>query len=164
MKKIFCFFFLFISSFVFAKEIPITLEYAKTEKERTFGLMQRPYLPENHGMLLVYPQQTNIQIWMLNCLIDLSVAFLDEKGVILEIHELKAYPNKISHPLKNYEEVMAYHDPKIFRFFLKNSIKSSEPSLYVLEMNKDWFKKYGVVPGNSLKTDLINPKAFIVQE
>lgn len=151
----------FFTTLSCADEIPITLEYAKTEKERSFGLMQRTHLKKDHGMLFVYPKETIINIWMLNCLIDLSVAFLNDKGEILEMYELKAYPEKIERSLKNYEELAAYHNNKVFSFFLKQSIKSSFPATFALEMDKGWFKEHHIKKGDVLRSDLIIMNAYI---
>ena len=72
--------------------IPIVLEHARTEEEMTWGLMQRELLPSNQGMLFYYPNTRKVTLWSFNCLIDLSVAFLNEEGAIQEIRTLHAYP------------------------------------------------------------------------
>lgn len=151
MKKL-IFLFLLICNLASANEIPIFLEFAKTDEEKSLGLMQRSHLRENSGMLFIYPVKERIKIWMLNTLIDLSVAFLDENGVILEIHELKAYPEK-----------MKEKTPDI-RFFLEKSVKSSVPVSFALEMNSRWFYNHDVLAGDVLKWEESKPQAFIVRK
>lgn len=143
---------LFLScSLLCADEIPITLEYAKTAQERTRGLMERTTLPPDHGMLFFNPKKEKMQIWMYNCTIDLSVAFLDEEGIIREIHEMKAYPEKMQ------------QSPPDIDFFLEKSVTSSFASSFTLEMNKDWFYNHHVSIGDRVKWDENTNRAFIIR-
>ena len=91
LMKLIAWFILF-STPLFSNTIPIIIEHAQIPEELTWGLMQRNELPTNHGMLFHYPTDQFISLWMFNCLKDLSAAFINRKGIILEIHELKAYP------------------------------------------------------------------------
>ena len=116
------------------RKIPVQLEQAVTPEQREHGLMDRTFLGENEGMLFSYDQPTPITIWMYHTQIDLAVAFLDQQGVIREIHELKAYPQ--------------IRDPS---FFSKNSVTSSFKATYALEMGAHWFEKNGVRIGDKLK-------------
>ncbi len=114
-------------------ETPLTLEHAVTPAQRTQGLSGRASLPPDHGMLFHFDPPEPICIWMYQTLIDLSLAFLDEKGTIREIHELKAYP--------------AIHDPA---FFSAHSVTSGFPASYALEMNSHWFRNHDVKTGDRL--------------
>lgn len=138
------------------QQIPITLEFAKTADELTWGLMQRPSLPQDHGMLFIYPEPAKASIWMFNCLINLSVAFIDENGMIRQINELKAYPDKIDskRPVRSPHELKLYSlkDPFI-RFFEKRSVSTRFAVSFVLEMNAYWFQKHGVKVGDQLRWD-----------
>lgn len=136
--------------------IPIILEHAQTTDEITWGLMQREFLPPNQGMLFYYPCKQKVMLWSFNCLINLSVAFLDEDGTIQEIRTLNAYPNKMDpcRPVESVEDFALYPsgDP-IRKFFLSRAIVSSFPSAYVLEMNDLWFQENGVQVGDVLGWD-----------
>ena len=50
--------------------------------------MFRQSMGENNGMLFVFPYTGHHSMWMMNTVIPLSVAFLDEKGVILNIEDM----------------------------------------------------------------------------
>lgn len=160
MKNFFCLF-LVVCNICFSDEISINLDFAKTDKELAFGLMERKNMPENQGMLFIYPQKQIATIWMFNCYFDLSVAFLDEKGVIQEIHELKAFPEKIEpiRPIQNY----SMNDPVIL-FFLSQSVKSSFKVSFALEMNGGWFYNHGVSLGDLVVWDEKTGKAHIVRK
>ena len=166
MKKLICLM-LMICTLSFADEIPLDLEIAKTEKARTFGLMQRKNLGENEGMLFVYPTKEYGSIWMFNCYLDLSVAFLDEKGTIREIHELKAYPEKMdpSRKVLSYQDLGRYSmDDPIIHFFYNKRVTSSFLASFALEMNAGWFYNHRVSIGDLLIWDEKTGNATIVRK
>lgn len=48
-------------------------ELVQTPKEQEQGLMFREHLPENHGMLFVYPYPQVLSFWMRNTFIPLDI-------------------------------------------------------------------------------------------
>ena len=99
----------------------LTAEVASTGATRTQGLMYRRILPENRGMLFVFPNIAMHAMWMMNTYVPLSVAFIDEQGVIINIEDM-APQTQDSHP-------------------------ATKPAKYALEMNRGWFTKRGIRPG-----------------
>ena len=99
----------------------LAVEVASTEEKRAQGLMYRRILPENRGMLFVFRETAQHGMWMLNTYVPLSVAFLDEKGVIINIEDM--------HPHTRTNHV------------------ASRPAKYALEVNRGWFAKRGIKPG-----------------
>src|SRR5918994_77770 len=91
------------------------------EPARSQGLMHRRILPENRGMLFVFADVSRHAMWMMNTHIPLSVAFLDERGVIVNIADMKPHTQD-THP-------------------------AAQPAKYALEMNRGWFEKRGIPPG-----------------
>lgn len=59
----------------------IDLEVARTPQEQSMGLMYRPALPDNRGMLFVFPSSQPVQFWMKNVPVALDMVFMN-KGVI----------------------------------------------------------------------------------
>jgi hypothetical protein len=109
-------------------EIPIvinghrlTVEVAATDETRTQGLMHRRILPENRGMLFVFRETGQHAMWMMNTYVPLSVAFLDERGTIINIEDMKP------------------HTP--------DTHAAAKPAKYALEVNQGWFAKRGIKPG-----------------
>ncbi len=136
-----------------AKPVAITLEIADNDKSRAWGLMRRESLPENHGMLFVYDHPKHLKIWMFNCFMDLSVAFIDKTGTLTEIQELKANPRRMdpSRPVYSLFDFYKYpsYDPAIL-YFKERQVISKEKVLYALEMEAGWFKANGIKVGDRL--------------
>ncbi len=99
----------------------IRAELAYTFETRAQGLMFRKSLGPNEGMLFVFPQAEPHCMWMKNTLIPLSVAFIDEKGRIVSISEMRPQ-SETSHC-------------------------AAAPAKFALEMNRGWFAAKGLKAG-----------------
>lgn len=99
----------------------IKAEVASNEAEREQGLMFREKMGANEGMVFLFGAPAGVCMWMKNTLIPLSVAFLDDKGKIINIEEMK-------------EQTTDSHC-------------ATKPATYALEMNKGWFKQKNIKPG-----------------
>ncbi len=71
------------------------VEVARDEHERGRGLMYRKSLGANSGMLFLFPEPVTPAFWMKNTLIPLDMVFIDEKGLILGIHN-RAIPHNLT--------------------------------------------------------------------
>ena len=63
----------------------VKLELAITPDELAQGLMFRPKLPEDRGMLLLFSEERLPNIWMMNTLVALDIVYLDEAGVVVDV-------------------------------------------------------------------------------
>ncbi len=100
----------------------IRAEVADDDSERSTGLMFRESLAAGSGMLFVMPSVGPASFWMQNTLIPLSIAFLDESGTIMEIHDLQPNSEKL--------------------------VRSTFSRIaYALEMPQGWFGKNNIWPG-----------------
>ena len=99
----------------------LTVEVAASDEVRMQGLMHRRVLPESRGMLFVFREVERHAMWMENTYIPLSVAFLDERGVIINIADMRPQT--------------------------RDTHAASKPAKYALEVNQGWFKKRGIKPG-----------------
>lgn len=131
--------------------VPITLEYAETPQQISWGLMKRPFIPDNHGLMIMYPEPMYASIWMFNTDIDLSVAFMDNGKVIRELHDLKAYPEMMdpNRPVSTFWDLSKYGSTDwVTRYFRDNSAVAKVLTSYVFEMNMGWFKNNDFKPGD----------------
>jgi uncharacterized protein len=71
------------------QDVELSIEVADDEAERARGLMLRRSLPDNAGMVFLYPEPTAGSFWMKNTLIPLSIAFFDDEGTILRILDME---------------------------------------------------------------------------
>ncbi|HEX7372665.1 MAG TPA: DUF192 domain-containing protein [Thermodesulfobacteriota bacterium] len=100
----------------------IRVEVARTEEEKSQGFMFRDKLGTDEGMLFIYEREDFLSFWMKNTPLPLSIAFLDQRGKIVDIQDMESF-NLRTHT-------------------------SARPASYALEMNKGWFKKNGVKVGD----------------
>jgi len=59
----------------------IQLEVTLTPKQQAMGLMYRPALPDNRGMLFTFPSPQPVSFWMKNVPVPLDMVFM-RKGVV----------------------------------------------------------------------------------
>jgi len=105
--------------------IKIDVEIADDEKERMKGLMDRHNLPENAGMLFIFPDEAPRSFWMKNTFIALDIIYINSYKVIVSIQ-------KYTQPKTTY------------------SIPSEKPAMYVLEVNAGFTDKFGINPGDKI--------------
>lgn len=106
---------------LFAGMHRIEAEVAATPESRQTGMMLRTSMQSHQGMLFVFPELAKHCMWMRNTLVPLSVAFLDDKGRILNVEDM--YPRT------------------------EDNHCSARPARYALEMNLGWFRNRGMGPG-----------------
>ena len=100
----------------------VFVEVAKTPHQLSQGLMFRKNLEPDSGMLFVFEKPKDLSFWGMNTFIPLDIAFIDEGGMIRDIKRIKE------------------HD--------LNSVKSSCPCKYALEISDGWFNSNGFKVGD----------------
>ncbi len=80
------------------KNSKLKAEVVADNATRSIGLMNRFSLAPDHGMLFVFAQSEPLAFWMKNTFVPLSIAYVDSKGVIVTIvdmkpHDESAYPS-----------------------------------------------------------------------
>lgn len=106
---------------------PILVELALDSPSQAQGLMFRQSMPENRGMLFMFPRTEPLAFWMKNTLIPLDIIYIAEDGEV--VHIVTAQPCKI----KNCP-----------------SYPSVSPAKYVLELNAGEAKRRGLTVGENI--------------
>jgi uncharacterized membrane protein (UPF0127 family) len=142
----------------------LNLEVAKTDEEKTFGLMNRHHLDTDSGMLFVYDKERPLSFWMFNCYIDLSIAFIDSQGLIVDIKNMKSFGQIMdkSRPVNTLNDFHLYpeEDP-VINFFKMTATRSKKFAKYAIETNAGWFEKNNIKIGDKV---LIEGKQAIFKQ
>ena len=117
------------------------LELAADPVSRAQGLMGREKLEKERGMLFVYPRAGIRSFWMMNCLIDIDLIFLDPKGRIVALHEMK------KEAPQGEEETNAQYSRRLKRY------PSRRNAQYGIELRKGSIKKLKLKVGQTIKLD-----------
>lgn len=108
--------------------INVRTELAITDEEKNFGFMERKDIPDGTGMIFVYETDFKMSFWMKNTPHPLSIAYIDSRGTIREIYNMKPY----------------CLDP----------IWSIVQCRYALEVPQGWFKNNNVNPGDKIDVSM----------
>jgi len=107
---------------IIINENSIDIEYACSIYQQARGLSKRDSILPNQGMLFVFDQPEIRRFTSKDTKIPLSIAFIDERGLIVEIHTMDSMSQKM--------------------------IISSRPILYALETPVTWFNQHDVRVGD----------------
>jgi uncharacterized membrane protein (UPF0127 family) len=107
----------------------LTVELATTPSARVCGLSQRSELQQDRGMLFIFPDNRPRNFWMKNTYIPLSIAYMNDAGRILNIHDMV--------PLQ-----------------VEQQYPSVQPASYALEVKQGWFRQNGIVAGDVVEMKL----------
>ena len=101
------------------------VEIAATPEQRQLGLMGRSQLADNSGMLFVFDYPGQHCFWMRNTPLPLSIAFIDDRGRIVNLADMQPYTD-------------ALHCP-------------TAPVRYALEIPQGGFAQRSIVPGMQIQ-------------
>lgn len=106
----------------------IAAEVCRSITEISTGLMFRPGIGPDEGMLFLFARPHQASFYMKNVGFDIAAAYMDSEGVIQEIVQLKA------------QDI--------------TPVPAKTPNVqFVLETDPGWFQRNGIGPGMSIGTD-----------
>jgi len=100
----------------------LVVEVAATPESRETGLMNRFSLKRDHGMLFVFEAPQPLAFYMRNTYIPLSIAFVDARGRIINIEDMRPRD--------------------------ESTHWSRGPARYAIEMQQGWFAQKGIGAGD----------------
>lgn len=109
------------------KTYPFHAEVAERPADMAQGLMGRETMPEDHGMLFIFPETRVVNFWMKNTPLFLDMIFIAADGTIAHIH----------HRARPFDETQ---------------ISSKFPVRAVLEINGGLAKKWNIQTGDTITT------------
>lgn len=109
-----------------------SVEIADSSEEQALGLMFRDSMPEDQGMLFIFPNEAPRSFWMKNTRIPLDIMYFDKDLKMVSI-SANAKPCRVSRC---------------------SSYPSIAPAKFVLELNAGMASELGVGVGDRLTLDL----------
>ena len=70
---------------VFPDNFAVKVEIASDDETRAQGLMYRDHLPNDRGMIFLFPQSGDYPFWMKNTLIPLDMIWIDDQKKIVHV-------------------------------------------------------------------------------
>ncbi len=110
--------------------ITAQVEIADTDATREYGLMNRTFMPEDHGMLFIFDYQTTVSFWMKDTLIPLDMVFIDGNGRIGDIYKNATPLSETVYTAKN-------------------------PTKYVVELNGGYCDRYGIKVDDNVSINIV---------
>ena len=97
------------------------LEPAVNAKTRQRGLGGREKIEDHGGMLFVCPDTQRRSFYMKDCLIDIDIMFLDDRGRITALHKMKKEPpRRADETVRAYEQrLKLYPSRRLVRFAIE---------------------------------------------
>ncbi len=114
----------------------LTLWIVADPATRARGLMGVESLPSDTGMLFIFPDTAPRTFWMRNTPLPLSIAFLDDDKVILNIADMAPFDEQTLHA-------------------------SAGPARYAIEVPQGWFAANGITAGTVVLLEL--PPDLVVE-
>jgi uncharacterized membrane protein (UPF0127 family) len=105
--------------------VALKVEVARTSEQHARGFMERRNIPDGTGMLFVFDKDQQMSFWMKNTPTALSIAYIDSRLVIREIHHMT--PLSLA------------------------PVRSAASLRYALEVPQGWFDRAGVRVGDRVQ-------------
>ena len=122
-----------------------TLETAIDKAKQARGLGGRTEIPADGGMIFIFDDDQERQFWMLDCLVDMDILYVDRNGFIVSGYTMKAVP------LKGESETQAEYEARLRR---DASYPSRGRARYVIELQAGMIGQLDLERGQKLDLDL----------
>lgn len=110
------------------RQVVVPVEVADTPETKTRGLSRRERLDEAAGMIFVFDEPGLYNFWMADTTIPLSIAFIARDGRIVDVKDMEPLSRELH--------------------------TASAPYQYALEVNRGFFARQGIKPGDRVELHL----------
>ncbi|QMU55807.1 MAG: hypothetical protein GKS04_01195 [Candidatus Mycalebacterium zealandia] len=120
------------------KRLKINAEIARTDSEKTRGLMCRKNLRNGSGMLFVFDRPQKAGFWMFNTHFDLDILYIEKGGRVIGGAEMKKCPRREGEKTRGWQKRCSS---------LARAYKPPAPYSAALELPAGWLKRKGLERG-----------------
>ena len=106
-------------------KVELKVQVMVRDRELQQGMMHRPRLGDDEGMVFIYPSASGRSFWMRNVSVPLDIGFFSPDG---ELREVRAMNPLDENPVASF----------------------SSDIQFAVEMNQGWYRANGVKPGAQL--------------
>ena len=100
-------------------QVMLNLEVADTPEKQERGLMFREEMPEDNGMIFIFPQTGTIAFWMKDTVLPLSIAFVTADLRIVDIQDMQPQTTDLHQPAARYRQALEVNQG----YFARNGVK-----------------------------------------
>lgn len=104
----------------------LAIEIADTDSTRERGMMERTSMPEDAGMLFIFPRAAPQGFWMANTPLSLDIIYADADSIVVSLAK--------------------YATP-----FSSETLPSGAPARFVLELEAGQADRFGIIEGDRLR-------------
>ena len=103
---------------------------ARTPEQRNRGLMFVTDLPDQSGMLFVYPNPQSVSFWMKNTPLGLDMLFIDEGGIVQRIkHSATPFSTELIDGGSDIQYVLEVAAGSAAKYGIAKGDRSAHPSI-----------------------------------
>lgn len=119
-----------------ADSVGLLVEVSRTAAQRSYGLMSRPSLDPESGMIFLYDssQEGSSGFWMFRTQMPLDIAFMDSAGVIGKVLPMEPCESEL------YASACPTYAPGVDYWS-------------ALEVNRGWFVEHGIGEGDTVRLE-----------
>jgi uncharacterized membrane protein (UPF0127 family) len=126
-----------------------SLTVSASDATRTRGLGGAASIPDDGGMVFVFPNAEMRGFWMKDCLVDMDIVYLDPLGYVTAIHTMRKEP-----PRRNDESPFVY-ESRLPRY------SSVLPAQFAIELRAGRAAELGLRTSQKVKIDAAALKAAL---
>ncbi len=124
-----------------------TVAVANDDAARIQGLKGVTEIEPSGGMIFIFPNSQVRSVWMVDCLVDIDVMFLDPQGRVTAVHTMRV------EPVRGADESRSAYEQRLRRY------SSVYPARFAVELRAGTLGRLDVAVDTKIPLDLPGLKA-----